>query len=62
MYGPLLLLMDDFDRADPLSWSLLARVAEQPDLAVLVVAAIRPSDGVFAAPPTGQVCPLDIPS
>ena len=54
-YGPLLLLLDDFDRADALSWSLLGRIAEQPSLAVLVVAAIRPNDGIFATPAVGQV-------
>ena len=60
VYGALLLLMDDFERADAMSWSLLAQVAEQPDLAVLVVVAMRPSDGVFAAPPVGQVRPLTL--
>ena len=54
-YGPLLLLLDDFDRADALSWSFLARAAEEVDMAVLVVAAIRPNDGIFATPVTGQV-------
>lgn len=57
-YGALLLLLDDFDRADALSWLLLAQVAEQPKLAVLVVAALRPNDGIFATPTPGigQVC------
>ena len=54
-YGALLLLLDDFDRADALSWLLLAQVAEQPDMAVLVVAAYRPNDGIFATPGIGQV-------
>ena len=56
VYGPLLVLLDDFDRADVLSWLLLARVAEQPGLAVLVVTAMRPDDGIFATPGIGQVC------
>ena len=56
LYGALLVLLDDFDRADALSWQLLAQVAEQPSLAVLVVASIRPNDGIFAPPGIGQVC------
>lgn len=54
-HGPLLLLLDDFDRADALSWALLARAAEEIDMALLALAAIRPSDGVFATPGAGQV-------
>ena len=57
-YGPLLLIMDDFDRADALSWTFMARMAEEIDMAVLVVAAIRPNDGIFATPAPGQVCCL----
>ena len=53
-YGPLLLILDDFDRADALSWTFLARMAEEIDMAVLVVAAIRPNDGIFATPGLGQ--------
>ena len=53
-YGPLLLILDDFDRADALSWTFLARMAEEIDMAVLVVAAIRPNDGIFATPAHGQ--------
>jgi hypothetical protein len=58
-YGPLLLLLDDFDRADALSWSFLARCAEEIDTAVLVVAAIRPNDGIFAMPSLGHVSTLN---
>ena len=62
-YGPLLLILDDFDRADALSWTFLARMAEEIDMAVLVVAAIRPNDGIFATPGLGQArCLLCTPS
>ncbi|CAL8469391.1 g8932 [Coccomyxa elongata] len=53
-YGPLVLLLEDFDRADALSWSLLSRCAEEIDMAVLVIVAVRPNDGAFATPLPGQ--------
>ena len=54
-YGPLVLLLEDFDRADALSWALLSRCAEEIDMAVLVIVAVRPNDGAFATPLPGQV-------
>lgn len=54
-YGPLVLLLEDFDRADALSWSLLSRCAEEIDIAMVVIVAVRPNDGVFASPLPGQV-------
>ena len=49
VYGPLVLLFDDFCRADLLSWSLLARCAADASAAVVVAVAIRPDDGILAA-------------
>ena len=58
MYGPLVVLLENFDRADALSWSLLSRCAEEIDMPVMVIVAVRPNDGVFASPLPGQVCKI----
>lgn len=55
MYGPLVVLLENFDRADALSWSLLSRCAEEIDMPVMVIVAVRPNDGIFATPPLEQV-------
>ncbi|EIE21630.1 hypothetical protein COCSUDRAFT_56833 [Coccomyxa subellipsoidea C-169] len=54
VYGPLVVLLENFDRADALSWSLLSRCAEEIDMPVMVIVAVRPNDGVFASPLPGQ--------
>jgi predicted ATPase len=55
VYGPLVVLLENFDRADALSWSLLSRCAEEIDMPVMVIVAVRPNDGIFATPPLEQV-------
>lgn len=54
-HGPLVLLFDDFCRADLLSWSLLARCAADASAAVVVAVAIRPNDGILAAVTSDRV-------
>ncbi len=54
-HGPLVLLFDDFCRADLLSWSLLARCAAETSAAVVVAAALRPNDGILAAVTSDRV-------
>lgn len=54
-YGPLVLLLEDFDRADALSWSLIWLCLEERDISCMMIIAVRPNDGIFAPPSPNQV-------
>ena len=47
LYGPLVIVLDDIHHFDTASWQLLVNVTQHAT-AVLVVAALRPSDGMLA--------------
>ena len=47
LYGPLVVVLDDLHLFDTASWQLLANITQHAP-AVLVVAALRPNDGMLA--------------
>ena len=47
LYGPLVVVLDDLQHLDTASWQLLTNITQHAP-AVLVVAALRPNDGMLA--------------